>query len=197
MTGDFDYFRWILLPLFIFVARVMDVSLGTVRVICISRGLKYLAPLTGFFEILIWLLAIGEIMKHLSDPVCYIAYAAGYATGNYVGILLAEKMSLGFVLIRVIIGKDVSARLVEAFKAEHYGITTLDGQGAEGSVKIIHTIMPRREMDAVIELIKKFVPHAFYTIEEVEVVEKGIIPLKKSVLTMPWLNAFRFAKKGK
>jgi uncharacterized protein YebE (UPF0316 family) len=86
-------YTWIVLPVLIFVARITDVSLGTVRVIFVSRGLKYLAPLVGFFEVLIWLLAIGQIMKNLSNPVCYIAYAAGFGMGNYVGIRIAEKLA--------------------------------------------------------------------------------------------------------
>ena len=100
------YYTWMLLPFLIFAARVLDVSLGTVRVIFVSRGLKYLAPLVGFFEILIWLLAIGQIMKNLSNPACYIAYAAGFAMGNFVGICVAERLSLGVVLIRVVTKKD-------------------------------------------------------------------------------------------
>lgn len=74
-------YTWIAIPSLIFVARVIDVSLGTVRVIFVSRGLKYLAPVVGFFEILIWLLAIGQIMRNLSNPACYIAYAGGFALG--------------------------------------------------------------------------------------------------------------------
>jgi len=82
-------FAWVVLPVLIFIARVADVSLGTVRVIFITRGLKYFAPIVGFLEILIWLLAIGQIMRNLSHPICYIAYAGGFATGNYVGIWIA------------------------------------------------------------------------------------------------------------
>ena len=80
------FYAWLILPLLIFLARVADVSIGTIRLIFISRGLKYLAPVVGFFEILIWLLAIGQIMKNLSNPACYIAYAGGFAMGNFVGM---------------------------------------------------------------------------------------------------------------
>ena len=77
LTFDFDVYAWIVIPFLIFLGRVADVSMGTIRLIFISRGLKYLAPIVGFFEILIWLLAIGQIMKNLSNPVCYVAYAGG------------------------------------------------------------------------------------------------------------------------
>jgi len=85
------------LPLLIFFARVCDVSLGTIRIIFISKGIKYLAPIVGFFEILIWLLAISQIMQNLTNPYYYIFYAGGFATGNLVGIILDEKLSIGTV----------------------------------------------------------------------------------------------------
>ena len=189
-------YTWIVIPLLIFVARIFDVSLGTVRVIFVSRGFKYLAPVVGFFEILIWLLAIGQIMKNLSNPACYIAYAGGFALGNFVGIHIAEKLSLGLVMIRVVTKKD-AASLVDFLKAENYGVTSVDGHGTSGQVKVVFTIVPRREARGVVELIKKFNPHAFYSIEEVGLVEKGIFPVRKSWRDFSLLGLFRPFRKGK
>ena len=189
-------YTWIVIPFLIFVARIFDVSLGTVRVIFVSRGFKYLAPVVGFFEILIWLLAIGQIMKNLSNPACYIAYAGGFALGNFVGIHIAEKLSLGLVMIRVVTKKD-AASLVDFLKAENYGVTSVDGHGTSGQVKVVFTIVPRREARGVVELIKKFNPHAFYSIEEVGLVEKGIFPVRKSWRDFSLLGLFRPFRKGK
>ena len=192
LLSNSDFFAWVVLPVLIFIARVADVSLGTVRVIFVARGLKYLAPIVGFFEILIWLLAIGQIMQNLSNPICYIAYAGGFAMGNYVGIWIAEKLSLGVVLIRVITSKDAS-ELIEYLKTAEYGVTSVDAQGAAGKVQVVFTIVPRREVPSVVNLIKQFNPKAFYTIEEVGFVEKGIFPERKT-----WLNnMFRPFRKGK
>ena len=186
------FIAWILLPLLIFIARVADVSLGTVRVIFITRGLKYLAPIVGFFEILIWLMAIGQIMRNLSNPLCYIAYAGGFATGNYFGISIAEKLSLGVVLIRVITSKDAS-ELLEYLKSAEYGVTSVDAQGSAGKVQVVFTIVPRTEVAGVVNLIKQFNPKAFYTIEEVGFTEEGIFPTRKN-----WLSSvFRSLRKGK
>ncbi len=189
-------YTWIVIPFLIFVARIFDVSLGTVRVIFVSRGFKYLAPVVGFFEILIWLLAIGQIMKNLSNPACYIAYAGGFAMGNFVGIHIAEKLSLGLVMIRVVTKRD-AASLVDFLKAENYGVTSVDGHGTSGQVKVVFTIVPRREARGVVELIKKFNPHAFYSIEEVGLVEKGIFPVRKSWRDLSLLGLFRPFRKGK
>ncbi len=191
-----EFYTWFLLPFLIFMARVIDVSMGTVRVIFVSRGLKYLAPVVGFFEILIWLLAIGQIMKNLSNPACYIAYAGGFAMGNYVGICIAGKLSLGVVLIRVVTKKD-ALPLIEHLKSENYGVTSVDGYGTLGKIKVIFTIVPRREVKKVVQFVKRFNPNAFYTIEEVSFVEKGIFPVRKSWRDLHLLSLFRPFRKGK
>lgn len=186
-------YAWVLLPFLIFLARIADVSIGTVRLIFVSRGFKYLAPVVGFFEVLIWLLAIGQIMKNLSNPVCYIAYAGGFAMGNYVGMYIAEKLSLGVVLIRVITKKDAGP-LVECLRSENYGVTSIDGHGTRGEVRVVFTIVPHREVHSVVDLIKKFNPQAFYSIEEVRHVEKGVFPVKKNWLNLSSLRQFRKGK---
>jgi uncharacterized protein YebE (UPF0316 family) len=196
MLVDSVFYTWFMIPFLIFIARILDVSLGTVRVIFVSRGFKYLAPVIGFFEVLIWLLAIGQIMKNLSNPACYLAYAGGFAMGNFVGIYIAEKLSLGVVLIRVVTEKD-ALPLVESLKAFNYGVTSVDGHGLSGQVRVIFTIIPRREAVNVVELIKKFNPHAFYSIEEVGFVEKGIFPLKKNWRYSLLLRLLRPFRKGK
>ena len=190
------FYAWLILPLLIFLARVADVSIGTIRLIFIARGLKYLAPVVGFFEVLIWLLAIGQIMKNLSNPACYIAYAGGFAMGNFVGMWIAEKLSLGVVLIRVVTKKDAT-ELVEYLKSADYGVTSVDGHGTTGQVKVIFTIVPRREVKKVVDLINKFNPKAFYTIEEVGFMEKGVLPPKQVGSFSNFSKLFRPFRKGK
>ncbi|MBN2181454.1 MAG: DUF2179 domain-containing protein [Sedimentisphaerales bacterium] len=192
----FSLYTWVLLPGLIFIARVLDVTLGTVRVIFVSKGMKYLAPVVGFFEILIWLLAIGQIMSNLTSPACYIAYAGGFATGNYVGIIIAEKLSLGVVLLRVVTQKE-AVELISSLSLAEYGVTSVDGEGINGAVKIIFTVVPRKEVSKVIEIVKKFNPKSFYTIEDIGFVEKGIFPLKKSWHNEAFEFLFRPFRKGK
>ncbi len=193
---DSAYYAWFVLPLLIFLARVMDVTMGTVRVIFVSRGMKYLAPVMGFFEVLIWLLAIGQIMKNLSNPMCYVAYAGGFAMGNYVGISIAEKLSLGVVQVRVVTAQDAMP-LVKRLKERNYGVTCVDGHGGNGEVKVVFTVVQRREARKVVELIKTFNPQAFYSIEEVGFVEKGVFPLRESWRSSRLLKIFKPFRKGK
>lgn len=196
MPSSSGLYTWFLLPLLIFLARLTDVSMGTVRVIFVSRGLKYFAAIAGFFEILIWLLAIGQIMTNLSNPACYIAYAGGFAAGNFIGISIAEKLSLGLALIRVITQQDASP-LVEQLKDRNYGVTSLDAHGTSGQVKVVFTIVPRREVSSVIALIKEFNPQSFYSIEEVGFVEKGVFPLRDTWRDSKLLRILKPFRKGK
>jgi uncharacterized protein YebE (UPF0316 family) len=192
----FSFYTWVFLPVLIFIARILDVSLGTVRVIFVSKGLKYIAPVIGFFEVLIWLLAIGQIMTNLKNPACYIAYGGGFATGNYVGMMIAEKLSLGVVLLRVITQKD-TGELMRSLSSREYGVTSIDGQGVQGKVQIIFTIIPRKEIVNAIEIVKKFHPRAFYTVEDIGFVEEGIFPIRRSWHNEAFEFLFRPFRKGK
>jgi uncharacterized protein YebE (UPF0316 family) len=103
---DFAFvYSWVTVPLLIFSARIIDVSIGTLRVIFLSKGYKKLAPILGFFEVIIWILAVTQVMKHLDNYFNIFAYGAGFATGNYIGLLIDEKLSLGLVMIRIIFKK--------------------------------------------------------------------------------------------
>ena len=168
-----EIFKFAILPLIIFSTRICDVTLDTLRIIYVSRGIKLLAASIGFFEVLIWLFAITQIFKNLTNPFCYIAYAGGFAMGNYVGILIEERMAIGTVVIRIITQKNAD-ELIELLKNEGYGVTYMDAQGAQGPVKIIFTIVKRKNIEHVLEIIRLNNPQAFFTIEDVRSVREGV-----------------------
>ncbi len=163
---DSAWFQYALLPLLIFLARVVDVSVGTIRVILLNRGMRMTAPLLGFFEVLIWLLAIGQIMKNLSNPICYLAYAAGFATGNYVGLLLEVKLAMGLAMVRVMVSGD-SSHLRRFVTKAGYRATLLRAEGSRGPVDIVFTVVRRRHLRRLLDLVHRLHPQAFYTIEDV------------------------------
>jgi len=171
-----EIFKFVILPTLIFMARICDVTLDTLRIIYVSRGMKFAAPMIGFFEVLIWLMAISQIFQNLSNPVCYIAYAGGFAMGNFIGIILEEKMAIGTVVIRIITQKE-ALPLIEVLKTNRYGVTHVDAQGVMGPVKIIFTIVKRKDIDRVLEIVRTCNPMAFFTIEDVRSVRKGVFPL--------------------
>lgn len=168
----------VIVPILIFIARVIDVTFGTIRIILISRGRKFIAPIFAFFEIMIWLFAISQIMQHLDNIIYYLAYAFGFSTGTFVGIWIEEKMALGMVIIRIITKKDAS-KLVEHLRSVGYGVTNFDGQGATGPVKLIYMTVERKDIDNIVEIIKEFNPKAFFSIEEVRLESAGIFPQRK------------------
>jgi len=118
-----EIFTYVILPIMIFCARICDVSLGTIRVIFISKGIKYLAPIIGFFEVIIWLLAIGQVMNNLTNGVAYIAYGAGFASGTFIGMIIEEKISLGLTSVRIITRED-PAELMKYLRSHDYGVTS-------------------------------------------------------------------------
>ncbi len=189
------FYSWVLLPAFIFCARIIDVSVGTVRVILTSRGYRYAAPALGFIEILVWLLAAGQIMMNLNNPICYVAYAGGFATGNFIGIYIHQRLSLGTVLIQAFAREDAT-HLVESLRAEDYRVTCIDAEGAYGPVKIVFTIIPRRQTKNVVAHIKKYDPHAFYSIEDVDYVERASLVSSPSFFNLrsPFARPLRKAK---
>ena len=190
------FYTWILLPVLIFSARIFDVTLGTLRVIFITRGMKYLSALVGFIEILIWLLAIGQIFKNLNNVACYVAYAGGFASGSFLGIYFAEKLSINKVIIRIITVKDAD-KLVEHLRKQQYGVTTLDAHGIEGPVSIVFSIINRDDLEEVVEIVKRFNPQAFYSVQDVKFASEGIFPAHRSVLNGNMLMMFKPHRKSK
>ena len=191
-----DLFSYGLLPLLIFLARICDVSIGTMRIIFVSKGKKYIAPVLGFFEVLIWIMAISKIMQNLDNYVNYIAYAAGFATGNYIGMIIEEKVAMGFQMIRVFTHQD-GPGLVHSLNSNGFGATTVEAQGAKEKVHIIYTIVQRTELGHVLGIIDEFNPKAFYTIEDVRTVNEGIFPHRKRNSILPLANVLREWRKGK
>ena len=157
------------------MARVCDVTIGTVRIMLISRGGRWIVPLLGFIEMLVWLLAVRQIMQNLTNIYCYLAFAGGFAMGNFVGMYIEEKLAFGLQVIRVITRQD-AAELINVLKEKRFGVTVVDAQGTTGKVNIIFMIINRRDWKKVIGLIQKFNPKAFYSIEDVKSVSEGVFP---------------------
>lgn len=191
-----DFYAWVVLPLLIFFFRVCDVSLGTIRVIFIAKGLKYIAPIIGFFEVIIWLFAIGQVLNDVTNIPAYIAYGGGFAAGTLLGMAVEERLSLGTVFVRVISNEEVSG-LVFWLRERSYGVTVADGEGSKGKVKIILSVINRHDLDEVINGIHRYLPRAFYSIEEVKSVDEGIFPHKRSSLLFNYRDPFGFFRKGK
>lgn len=170
---DSDIFRWIIMPILIFLARISDQTIGTLRLMFVSKGIRNLATFLGFLESLIWLLAVSQIFKHLDNPLNYIAYAGGYAMGNYIGIYIEARLSLGNVIVRVVPRKDTT-ELLNYLRANNFGVTAVDGEGLLGNVKVLFSVIKRKELNHFIEIVNRYNPNAFYTVEDVKVVHQSM-----------------------
>lgn len=169
IAGNEVLFNWVILPLLIVVARITDQTIGTLRLIFLSKGHKHLAPALGFFEVIIWLVVISQIIKNLNNFMCYIAYGLGFALGNYLGIIIEEKLSIGNVIIRVI-PRTNSVSLIEYLKGLDYHVTAVDTSSADGNVKMIFSVIKRKDLQKVIDIVNRFNPDAFLSIEDVKVI---------------------------
>jgi len=187
---DTNLFNYLILPIMIFLARIMDVSLDTIRIVMVAKGERRIAPLLGFFEILIWLIAISTIMKHLDNWMCYVFYAGGFATGNYIGIRIEEKLAVGIVQLQIIISEESNA-LINALMQAGYGIThhIAEGGASSKSVSVIYSIVSRNDLNKVVGIIRQVNPDAFYSIGDVRFVNK--------TLSIPFAEKFIGQRMGK
>ena len=167
--SNHDLTTLVVVPLLILVARIVDVSLGTIRLIFISKGEKLISAAIGFFEVLIWLLAITKIMDNLNNVFAYLAYATGFATGTYLGIVIEHRLLIGKVMVRFTTEKD-SKGLVEELRKKRYTFTCIGVDGPDGKVKSIHVIINKKDLSRLLAYIVQYDENAFYNVEEVKIV---------------------------
>lgn len=182
-------FSFLILPLLIFIARICDVSINTIRIIYMLGGRRLTATLLGFFEAFIWLLVIREIFKHLDNWLCYVAYPAGFACGIFVGMIIEEKIAYGKVIVRIITRKDVS-ELINYLNLQHFRFTKVNAEGPDGHETLVFTVLDRDRLDDLLNKLKELIPTAFYTIEKVKAAaESGALPEERGGLRIfTWLR---------
>lgn len=186
-----ELLNYAILPLLIFLARIGDVSIATIRIIFVMSGKKVIAPILGFFESLIWLLAIGQIFNNIDNVWSYIAYASGYATGTFVGMYIEEKLALGRVVVRIIT-KLPADGLINFLQKNDYRYSSLDAQGNSGKVNVIFTVIKREFLKDLLPNIKAHNPQAFYTIEGVKKVsDEDIVSDTTDTIGSRWFSIKR------
>ena len=158
------------IPILIFFARVFDVSLGTLRTLLMITGHRGLAALLGVVEVTVWIFAVGGAVKYLSYPWAVVGYAGGFGVGVLVGMMLEEKLALGFRMVRVISNRadiDVATFL----RDEGYRVTRVEGSGMSGPVEICLLVIRRKQLPDLRKLMNTRVPEAFLSIERVDVAQ--------------------------
>jgi uncharacterized protein YebE (UPF0316 family) len=161
-----EVFSYFLLPVLIFLARIMDVSINTIRIIYVLGGRKVTATFLGFFESFIWLMAIRQIFEHLDNWVCYVAYPAGFACGIFVGMMIEERIAYGKVIVRIITSKEIGG-LLDYLNLENFRYTHVNTVGPVGKENLVFTVLPREQLESLLNKLKEILPSAFYTVEKV------------------------------
>lgn len=176
---DNPWFVWGVLPILIFVARIADVSIGTMRILFVVRGARVIAAMLGFLEVFIWIVVVRQVMNEQSGLLHYAAYAAGFATGNIVGITIESRLAMGLQTVRVITAEATQA-LEEDLLAHGFGATRLAATGLRGGVMaVLFSTLPRRRVPEAVALIERHLPGAFISIEDVKLTRKGHFPVRE------------------
>jgi uncharacterized protein YebE (UPF0316 family) len=166
---------YLVIPFLIMTARICDVSIGTVRIILVSRGERLLASFIGFVEVLIWIIVVSHIIKDIGGWVNYVAYAAGFAIGNYVGITLENRLAIGMVAMRVITNKP-GDELIEHLKQEYHGVTSINARGVHGEAQLVFAVIKRKDIPYFLKIVKNYNPKAYVSVEDVRTLSATHLP---------------------
>lgn len=173
------FLAYVGVPLLIMLARICDVTIGTIRIICVSRGMRMLASVCGFFEVLIWIIVIGRIIQDLSGWQSYVAYAAGFAIGNYVGISIENRLAMGRVVLRVITNRPADD-LIEHLKQDYHGVTSIAAQGVNGEARLVLAVIRRKDIDYFLDIVNEHNPNAYVSIEDARHLSSTYFPPKEN-----------------
>ncbi len=187
-----EVFSYFILPLLIFLARIFDVSINTIRIIYVLGGRRLTATVLGFFESFVWLMAIRQIFEHLDNWICYVAYPAGFATGILVGMIIEERIAYGKVIVRIITRKDILS--LRAYLIENdFRFTVVPGEGADGKESVVFTVLERQELESLLTKLKEILPTAFYTVEKVNRAAEGGTVVQESTRwgIVGWLKGLK------
>lgn len=179
MAEFLDMYPWTL-PIIIFLGRVCDVPLSTIRIIFIARGEKKIAPLVGFVEVFVWIVIISQVLSRANNLMSYISYAGGFAAGTYIGLVIEDRMALGFYKY-TIFTKNSGRELIKIFNRYTYGATLFFGEGAMSPIDVVETIISRKNKENVERIIRQFDSAAFVVVEEIKSKSFGIFTKNRTL----------------
>ncbi len=163
------------LALLIFFARITDVTLGTLRTILVVRGKVLLSSVLGFVEVSIWIVVITRVVKNLDNPWNMLGWAAGFAVGNAVGILVERRLAMGKMVLRIITRRQ-SETVAAALRGAGFGVTIFDGRGLTGPVKLLYLVLDRSKLSGVKQLAMETDPEAVLITEDVREFQDQLRP---------------------
>ncbi|MDK2972366.1 MAG: hypothetical protein PWP23_2121 [Candidatus Sumerlaeota bacterium] len=180
-------------PILVFFARILDVSLGTLRIVAVMRGHKMSAAALGFLEVTIWLLAVSAVVTNVQESwVTVIAYAGGFACGTLIGMAIEEKLAMGSQLLRIV-NVNPKKRVARFLRHRQYRVTEVEGTGATGRAELSFVVLPRKQVARVISLVLRYCPSAYLTVEDIRSEMVGSTIFTQSPSGIPlWRRLIKF-----
>lgn len=164
----------------IFLLKVIEVSIGTTRIVLITRGERLLGACLGFIEVVIWIFIVSTVLQDISsDPIKAVVYSIGFAVGNFVGSLLEEKLAIGNVRVEAIVMDNQGEYIANEIRNEGYAVTVLTGKGMSFDRKVLLMNIKRKDYSHVVEMIKSVQENVVITINDIKPVYGGHGILKK------------------
>lgn len=166
----------ILIYIGIFLAKMVEVSLSTVRIVLVNRGEKFKGAAIGFFEVMLWIIVVANVLDTVSqDPFKVIIYCAGFSCGIFMGVIIEDKLAIGTACIQAVVGEDMKDELSAKLRQRGFGVTVLQGQGRDGTVDVLMVYLKRKCLGEATDLIRQHCPNAMITVNDVRSLRNGFI----------------------
>ncbi len=160
--------------LLIFFAKLVEVSLATIRNVLINRGEKLKGSIIGFFEVLIWVIVVSNVLSDvMQDPLRVLVYCLAFSMGNFVGVIIESKLAIGMASIQAVVPEDKVEELGNALREKGFGVTTIEGHGKDGTVDVLMIYLKRKLVNEAIDLIKQYSPSSLVTVNDVRHLSNG------------------------
>ncbi len=163
----------------IFFARMLDMSMATVRTLMVMQGRKFQAALIGFFEVGIYVVVLGKVVNSLDNPYNLLSYCFGFAAGNYVGIMIENKIALGNLSAQIILKTANNDILIDTLRSEKFGVTSYEGQGIEGPREMLTVALNRKDLPRLKRIVDTIDVNAFITVNSISPIRGGYFKMKK------------------
>lgn len=165
-----------LLYIAIFLAKMVEVSLATLRYVYVGRGEKLLGACIGFVEVIIWVIVVSNVITSLTeDPLKAVFYCLGFACGTYLGVIIEDRLAIGTVCIQAMVPEENKDALSEALRGFGFGVTVISGEGKDGPTDILMIYLKRKSVQEAIDLIHSFGPNAMITVNDVRSLRNGFL----------------------
>lgn len=151
-----EIFKQVLVCFLICGAKILEISIQSVKTVCMVKGQKAVAAVLGFIECMVWGLVVSSVITSLSDNFMLLfAYCLGYATGLYLGSIIENKIALGTSSVQIMVNNEYIDNVSSYLKEKNYGFTLLEGHGSKSEMFVVIIVLPRKEVKGVMADIRE------------------------------------------